>query len=101
MFSRNTLLVVGMTILWSSSAIFAQGKSGISVKATGVVKLRAGVLELEGQVSGNAELAGDAITKYRSSRQRAIEAIEALQIPDLKVLSGRIEVAAGADAAEQ
>ncbi len=101
MFHRKHLLVVGLTMLISTSSGFAQTKSGISVKATGVVKLRADVLEFEGQVSGNAELAGDAITKYRSNRQRAVEAIEALQIPQLKVNSGRIEITSGVDAAAQ
>ena len=97
----KSLLVVGLTWLVMSSTGFAQTKTGISVKATGIVKLRADVLELEGSVSGNAELAGDAITKYRSNRQRAVEAIEALQIPGLVVKSGRIEIMAMADAAAQ
>ena len=101
MFHWKHLLVVGLTMWLSSSTSFAQVKSGISVKATGVVKLRADVLELEGQVSGNAELAGDAITKYRSARQRAVEAIEALQIPDLKVKPGRIDITSASDANAQ
>ena len=101
MSSAKHLLIVSLAMLLTSSPSFAQGKTGISVKATGVVKLRADVLELEGQVSGNAELAGDAITKYRSNRQRAVEAIEALQIPSLKVNSGRIEITSAMDAAAQ
>lgn len=101
MFHSKPLLIVGLALLLSSSTSFAQGRTGISVKATGTVKLRADVLELEGQVSGNAELAGDAITKYRSNRQRAVEAIEALQIPSLKVKSGRIDITSAMDAAAQ
>ncbi len=101
MFHWKHLLVVSLTLLLTSSTSFAQSKSGISVKATGVVKLRADVLELQGHVSGNAELAGDAITKYRSNRQRAVEALEALQIPSLKVSSGRIEITSAVDAATQ
>ena len=101
MFLSKPLLVVGLTLLLTSSPSFAQGKTGIAVKATGTVKLRADVLELEGHVSGNAELAGDAITKYRSNRQRAIEAIEALQVPALKVHSGRIDITSAMDAAAQ
>ncbi len=101
MFHSKPLLIVGLALLLSSSTSFAQGRTGISVKATGTVKLRADVLELEGQVSGNAELAGDAITKYRSNRQRAVEAIEALQIPSLKVNSGRIDITSAMDAQAQ
>ena len=101
MFHSKPLLVVGLALLIANSTSWAQGRSGISVKATGTVKLRADVLELEGQVSGNAELAGDAITKYRSNRQRAVEAIEALQVPALKVNSGRIDITSAMDAAAQ
>lgn len=101
MFHSKHLWVVVLTMILTSSSSFAQSKSGISVKATGTVKLRADVLELEGQVSGNAELAGDAITKYRSNRQRAVEAIEALQVPKLKVNSGRIDITSALDAAAQ
>ena len=101
MFHSKPLLVVGLALLIANSTSLAQGRTGISVKATGTVKLRADVLELEGQVSGNAELAGDAITKYRSNRQRAVEAIEALQVPALKVNSGRIDITSAMDAAAQ
>ncbi len=101
MFHSKPLLVVGLALLIANSTSFAQGRTGISVKATGTVKLRADVLELEGHVSGNAELAGDAITKYRSNRQRAVEAIEALQVPALKVNSGRIDITSAMDAAAQ
>ena len=101
MFHSKPLLVVGLAVLIANSTSLAQGRTGISVKATGTVKLRADVLELEGQVSGNAELAGDAITKYRSNRQRAVEAIEALQVPALKVNSGRIDITSAMDAAAQ
>ena len=101
MLHMKHLLAVGLTMLWASVPLFAQGRNGISVKATGVVKLRADVLELEGRVSGNAELAGDAITKYRSNRVRSVEAIEALQIPGLKVKGGRIEITSALDQAAQ
>ncbi len=101
MFHSKPLLVVGLALFIANSTSWAQSRSGISVKATGTVKLRADVLELEGHVSGNAELAGDAITKYRSNRQRAVEAIEALQVPALKVNSGRIDITSAMDAAAQ
>ncbi|RLS51688.1 MAG: DUF541 domain-containing protein [Planctomycetota bacterium] len=94
----RTLVIAFSMWAWSAAAQ-AQGRSGIAVKATGVVKMRPDVLELEGHVSGNAELAGDAITKYRSNRQRAVEAIEALQIPSLKIQAGRIDITAQMDQA--
>ena len=94
-------LVVGLALFMAVPSAFAQGKSGISVKATGMVKLRADVMEIDANVSGNSELAGDAITKYRNNRQRAVEAIEALQIPGLTVKSSRIDITGLADAASQ
>lgn len=94
-------LVAGLALLIATQSVFAQGKSGISVKATGVVKLRADVMEIDANVSGNSELAGDAITKYRNNRQRAVEAIEALQIPGLTVKSGRVDITGLADATSQ
>ncbi len=101
MLQWTRLLLVVLTITASAPDGRAQGRTGVAVKATGSVKLRPDVLELVGQVSGNAELAGDAITKYRSNRQRAIEGIEALQIPQLKVEAGRIEITSVADQASQ
>lgn len=101
MSDRNVLLLLlGGLLLVVSPSVRAENRSGIAVKATGVVKLRADVLEMEGQVGGNAEIASDAITKYRSNRQRAVEAIEALQIPQLKIDAGRIEITSGMDAAQ-
>ena len=94
-------LVIGLVWLMATTSVFAQSKSGISVKATGVVKLRADVMEIDANVSGNSELAGDAITKYRNNRQRAVEAIEALQIPGLTVKGGRIDITGLPDPASQ
>lgn len=90
-----------LALLICGDCVMAQSRTGISVKATGQVKLKPDVLELEGHVSGNAELAADAITKFRSNRQRAVEAIEALQIPNLKVNPGRIDLTSAAEQANQ
>ncbi len=94
-------LILGLVLLPSVPSVYAQGKSGVAVKATAVVKLRADLLEIDANVSGNSELAGDAITKYRNNRQRAVDAIEALQIPGLKVSSGRIDITSQPDAGSQ
>lgn len=97
----NKLWTLALCIFLTGSAVQAQSRSGISVKATGQVKLKPDVLELEGHVNGNAELAADAITKFRSNRQRAVEALEALQIPNLKISAGRVELTSALDQAAQ
>lgn len=101
MILRKQILAAALALLLSSTWVCAQSRTGISVKATGQVKLKPDVLELEGHVSGNAELAADAITKFRSNRQRAVEAIEALQIPSLKINAGRIDITSALDQAAQ
>lgn len=101
MSSWKHLLVAGLAILSTTTFALAQSKSGVAVKATAVVKLRADLLEIDANVSGNSEIAGDAITKYRNNRQRAVDALEALQVPGLKVNSGRIEITSMPDAASQ
>lgn len=65
---------------------------GIMVAGTGEVKVKANVVELSGTVTGEAELASDAITKYRDNRQRAIEAIENLKIEGLKIQGGGVTI---------
>jgi uncharacterized protein YggE len=101
MIHSKQILAATLALLLSSTWVCAQGRTGISVKATGQVKLKPDVLELEGHVSGNAELAADAITKFRSNRQRAVEAIEALQIAGLKINAGRIDITSAMDQAAQ
>ena len=101
MIHSKQILAATLALLLSSTWVCAQGRTGISVKATGQVKLKPDVLELEGHVSGNAELAADAITKFRSNRQRAVEAIEALQISGLKINPGRIDITSAMDQAAQ
>jgi uncharacterized protein YggE len=65
---------------------------GILVAGSGEAKARPNLVELGGTVSGDAELASDAITKYRDNRQRAVEAIENLKIEGLKVEGGGVTI---------
>ena len=71
--------------------------TGISVIGVGEVKIRPNLIELEGKVSGAAELANDAAVKYRSNRKQAIDTIEAAQVPGLKVQPGKVEITSAAD----
>jgi uncharacterized protein YggE len=62
------------------------------VAGTGEAKARPNVVELGGTITGEAELASDAITKYRDNRQRAVEAIENLKIEGLTINGGGVTI---------
>lgn len=51
----------------------------------GKIDAKPTIVELTGTINGEAELAGDAVTKFRGNRQTAIEAIDALEIPGLTI----------------
>ena len=76
------------------------GGQGISVAGSGEVKGKPTVVEISGSVAGDAELAADAIVKYRDSRRRAVEALNGLKLEGLKVESGGFAVNQGIDTAQ-
>jgi uncharacterized protein YggE len=74
---------------------------GISVAGTGEAKGKPTAVEISATVSGDAELAADAIVKYRDTKRRAVEALEGLKLEGLKVESGGFAINQGMDAAQQ
>jgi len=95
MSSRRASPIAFVFMLAASFRASAQENSanrGILVAGTGEAKARANVVELAGAVNGEAELASDAITKYRDNRQRAVEAIENLKIEGLKIEGGGVTI---------
>ena len=60
---------------------------GITVAGEGEVKGKPTVIEIGATISGNAELAADAIVKYRDAKRRATEALEKLMMDNLKIES--------------
>lgn len=85
-------LFAAATLVSSAAAQDFQPSKGILVAGTGEAKAKPNVVELGGTVSGDAELASDAITKYRDNRQRAIDAIENLKIEGLKIQPGGVTI---------
>jgi uncharacterized protein YggE len=99
---RAGLCLLTTGILWLSEPVVltAQDRSpqpGISVTGIGRVTARPTVVELSGIVVGDGELAGDAVTKFRTTRQSAAEAIEALEIPGLSLEGTGISVNSAMD----
>jgi uncharacterized protein YggE len=74
------------------SAMAAEVNRGIAVAGTGESKGKPSIVELSGTVTGEAELASDAITKYRDNRQRAVEAMDNLKIEGLKVTGSGVSI---------
>ncbi|QDT56871.1 oxidative stress defense protein [Caulifigura coniformis] len=79
------LLVIG-------SLQAAETTRGILVAGTGESTGKPSIVELSGTVTGEAELASDAITKYRDNRQRAVEAMDNLKIEGLKVSGSGVSI---------
>jgi len=73
---------------WSPAA----ETNGISVVGIGKVEAQPTIVEMSGTIQGDAELAGDAVTKYHGNRQAAVDAIGALQIEGLTIDGGGIAI---------
>lgn len=63
----------------------AQDMPGVTVTGSAEVMVRPDTLELELQATADAELTGDAITKYETAVRRVTAAINALGVEGLKV----------------
>jgi uncharacterized protein YggE len=73
---------------------------GISVAGSGEVKAKPKVVEINATVTGDAELAADAIVKYRDARRRAVDALNGLKLEGLKIDTNGFSVAQGVDSAQ-
>jgi uncharacterized protein YggE len=91
---RGLRLAVMSIVLsgFGSIALAAETNRGIAVAGSGESKGKPSIVELSGVVTGEAELASDAITKYRDNRQRAVEAMDNLKIEGLKVAGSGVSI---------
>src|SRR5438874_11924586 len=85
--NRTRLAFLALLLLLSAPALHAAEEIGIAVAGNGDVKAKPTQVEIGANVAGEAELANDAIVKYRDARKRAVEALEALKNPNLKIES--------------
>jgi uncharacterized protein YggE len=88
---RLTALAALLTAV-GNLAVAAEPMRGIAVAGTGESKGKPSIVELSGTVTGEAELASDAITKYRDNRQRAVDAMDNLKIEGLKVTGSGVSI---------
>ena len=73
-----TTLVNGTSPAQSPATQGPERADGISVFGTGEAKGKPNLVEIDMRSSGAAELAGDAIVKYRDNKRRIIAAIQEL-----------------------
>ena len=81
----------------SGAALAADAPPGITVSGTGKAKGKPALVEISAVVSGEAELASDAIVKHRDAKRRATKAIEDLKIPALSTTSKGFSVSQAVD----
>jgi uncharacterized protein YggE len=74
---------------------------GIVVRGSGSASARPTEVEMSGTIAAEAELAADAIVKFRDAKKRALAALDGLKNPDLKVVPGGLSVGGGMDANQQ
>lgn len=103
--SRTTgaVLLVGLLAAAFAARAVAQNQTmpalatgdGISVYGTGEVAIRPNWVEFDLNVSGKAELTGDAQVKYRDAKKRLVAALEKLDMKDLTVEQLGVSLSAG------
>jgi len=85
----------------SLMAATVSADEGILVRGTGSATGRPSQIEMSATLSGEAELAADAMVKFHDAKRRALAAIAGLKDPDLSVVSGGVSVGSGTDANTQ
>jgi uncharacterized protein YggE len=100
--SSVRLLATCLAVLAASSmAATVLADEGILVRGTGSATGRPSQIEMSATLSGEAELAADAMVKFHDAKRRALAAIAGLKDPDLSVESGGVSVGSGTDANTQ
>jgi uncharacterized protein YggE len=71
----------------AAAPLRAAETDGITVIGNGEAKSRPTQVEISGLVAGDAELAADAIVKYRDAKKHAVDALTNLKLPSLVIES--------------
>ena len=94
---KNWVFVLLWALLagWSGVTAQAAESPGITVSGIGKVEAMPDTVELIATVVGSAELAGDAVRKYRSNKQRAIQSLNGLNIKGFTVVGSGLSINSG------
>ena len=95
--ARNLFFVLLWALLAGLSGMRAAAAQspGITVSATGKAEAMPDTIELTATVVGNAELAGDAVEKYRSNKRRVVQSLEGLKIEGFTVVGSGLSIRSG------
>jgi uncharacterized protein YggE len=94
---RNRFFVLFWASLVGLSGMTAGAEEspGITVLGNGIVEAMPDSVELTATVEGNAELAGDAVEKYRGNKRRVLQSLGGLNIEGLTVVGSGLSVNSG------
>lgn len=95
------LVVVLFTGTSSADAAGDGTDRTITVTGAGDAKGRPTLVEMSAVVTGEAELAADAVVKFKDARRRAVKALEDLKVPSLTIESRGFTLSQGMDANQQ
>jgi uncharacterized protein YggE len=90
-----------LALLWASlvgmlgMTAEAEDSPGITVSGSGVAEAMPDTVELTATVEGNAELAGDAVEKYRGNKRRFLESLNKLNIKGISIVGSGLSINSG------
>ena len=85
-------VVMGMLALAVQCGVAAAAEDGILVQGSGEATGKPTQVEITATLSGDSELAADAIVKFHDAKKKALAAIEALKNPNLEVVAEGIAI---------
>src|SRR3990172_4354138 len=86
---------VWIMLLASAASGARAEQAGITVLGSGEVQGKPDHLEIDLKTGGSAELAGDAIVKYRDAQRRAVAALGALKLKSLEIQPRGLSISSG------
>lgn len=97
--SNRWAVLLGSSLLaLCSMPANAEEDHGITVSETGAAQAMPDTVELIATVEGNAELAGDAVEKYRGSKRRLADLLKGLNVKGLSIAGAGLSVNSGTPA---
>ena len=92
---RLSVLLWALLVGWPGMTARADEGPGITVSGTGIAEAMPEVVELSATVQGTAQLAGEAVEKYRDNKRRVIKSLDGLNIKGMTVVGSGLSVNSG------
>ncbi len=104
---QRRLILATIWLLAAAATASAQVASGlvpgegITVSGTGSAAARPNLVEVDLQVTGKAELTGDALVKYRDAKKRVLDVLAKLNIENLSITERAVAISIGNSSDQQ